>query len=272
MRHPSSPNRFTAEAANPGDLWIDRRIAQVWRPRDPEPFHRARHGSNVIDLWIESQGISWITAAHNIQHEGASWTVRLIGPRWEILSTALAGYCGMSPNEGLNPKIPQKPAGMRMDPAPSDPCDNTPIPVATAAGTPSCPPDLPGIVRRSEDSVARVAFPSQLGRVGLADHHRSSVVQSADDRGIEIRHPVFVQKRPTGRANTSRGRQVLDRDRNARQQGWVFVFREGLLGRQSLLECQSAVIVTRALSRGFARSVQSSTAFATSTGERSRSL
>src|SRR5919197_628469 len=51
---------------------------------------------------------------------------------------------GMRPYEGLSPKMPQKAAGLRMDPPPSVPRANGPSPAATAA---PAPPDEPPGVR-----------------------------------------------------------------------------------------------------------------------------
>src|ERR671917_2314436 len=70
----------------------------------------------------------------------ASRTVLVIGPRCERSPTALGGYCGTKPNDGLNPKMPQNEAGMRTEPAPSLPCASGPRPAATAAAAPPLDP------------------------------------------------------------------------------------------------------------------------------------
>src|SRR5918994_645714 len=75
-----------------------------------------------------------------------SRTVLVIGPRCERSPTALGGYCGTKPNDGLNPKMPQNAAGMRTEPAPSLPCASGPSPAATAAAAP--PLDPPGVFAR----------------------------------------------------------------------------------------------------------------------------
>src|ERR687893_3269178 len=76
----------------------------------------------------------------------ASRTVLVIGPRCERSPTALGGYCGTKPNDGLSPKMPQKLAGMRIEPAPSLPWASGPRPAATAAAAP--PLDPPGVFAR----------------------------------------------------------------------------------------------------------------------------
>src|SRR5918998_6039326 len=76
----------------------------------------------------------------------ASRTVLVMGPRCDRSPTALGGYCGTRPKEGLNPKMPQNAAGMRIDPAPSLPCARGPRPAATAAAAP--PLDPPGVFSR----------------------------------------------------------------------------------------------------------------------------
>src|SRR5215207_8994056 len=73
-------------------------------------------------------------------------TVLVIGPRCEMSPTALGGYCGTKPNDGLSPKMPQNAAGMRIEPAPSLPWARGPRPAATAAAAP--PLDPPGVFSR----------------------------------------------------------------------------------------------------------------------------
>src|SRR5437868_6939352 len=74
----------------------------------------------------------------------ASATVRVIGPACDSVSAALAGEYGTRPNEGFKPTIPQKLAGMRIEPAPSVPRESGPMPAATAAAEP--PLDPPGVL------------------------------------------------------------------------------------------------------------------------------
>src|SRR6516164_9882835 len=47
---------------------------------------------------------------------------------------------GTRPNEGLRPKMPQKPLGMRIEPAPSEPWWSGPRPAAVAAPAPALEP------------------------------------------------------------------------------------------------------------------------------------
>src|SRR5262249_48539404 len=74
----------------------------------------------------------------------ASVTVRVSGPTWDRLQAPLAGYTGTRPKEALKPTIPQKDAGLRMDPPPSVPRARGASPAATAA---PAPPDEPPGVR-----------------------------------------------------------------------------------------------------------------------------
>ena len=69
--------------------------------------------------------------------------MRVIGPTCDSSSTALAGYCGTSPNDGLIPKMPLNEDGMRIDPAPSEPWASGPSPAAIAAAAP--PEEPPGV-------------------------------------------------------------------------------------------------------------------------------
>src|SRR5918998_6068190 len=93
----------------------------------------------------------------------ASRTVLVIGPRCERSPTALGGYCGTRPNDGLNPKMPQNAAGMRIEPAPSLPWARGPRPAATAAAAPPLEP--PGVFWRFHG--LRVAPKTRLSVSGL---------------------------------------------------------------------------------------------------------
>ena len=73
-----------------------------------------------------------------------SSTVRAIGPTCATVPKALAGNAGTVPKVGLCPTMPQKEAGMRMEPPPSVPTCNTPAPVAAATAAP--PEDPPEVI------------------------------------------------------------------------------------------------------------------------------
>jgi hypothetical protein len=75
----------------------------------------------------------------------ASATDLVSGPTaTRVFHPADDGSCGIRPKVGLNPAIPQKAAGIRIDPPPSPPSDTGPQPLATAA---AAPPDEPPEVR-----------------------------------------------------------------------------------------------------------------------------
>ena len=78
----------------------------------------------------------------------ASATVLAIGPTWESVPNGLGGYTGTRPWVGLRPTMPQKLAGIRIDPAPSVPTASGPRPAATAAAAP--PLDPPAVRPRSQ--------------------------------------------------------------------------------------------------------------------------
>src|SRR5437899_9395412 len=78
-----------------------------------------------------------------------SRTVRASGQTWATSSLPpAAGYMGTRPKVGLRPTSPQKLAGMRIEPAPSEPSASGPNPAATAAAPP--PVDPPGVRVRSQ--------------------------------------------------------------------------------------------------------------------------
>src|SRR2546425_10352611 len=78
-----------------------------------------------------------------------SRTVRASGQTWATSSLPpAAGYMGTRPKVGLRPTSPQKLAGMRIEPAPSEPSASGPNPAATAAAPP--PGDPPGVRGRAQ--------------------------------------------------------------------------------------------------------------------------
>ena len=74
----------------------------------------------------------------------ASATVRAIGPLWpRAAQMSVVGHSGTRPSEGLRPNTPQNAAGIRMEPAPSEPWAKAPSPAATAeAAPPLDPPEV----------------------------------------------------------------------------------------------------------------------------------
>src|SRR5262245_39937477 len=78
-----------------------------------------------------------------------SRTLRASGQTWATSSLPpAAGYIGTRPKVGLKPTRPQKLAGMRIEPAPSEPSASGASPAATAAAPP--PVDPPGVRVRSQ--------------------------------------------------------------------------------------------------------------------------
>ena len=74
----------------------------------------------------------------------ASATVRVIGPACETVPNGESGCAGTRAKFCLNPTMPVKPAGMRIEPPPSVPTWNAPMPVAAATAAP--PDEPPGVV------------------------------------------------------------------------------------------------------------------------------
>src|SRR5262245_16621901 len=79
----------------------------------------------------------------------ASRTVRPSGQTGATSSLPpAAGYIGTRPKVGLSPTRPQKLAGIRIEPAPSEPSASGASPAATAAAPP--PVEPPGVRERSQ--------------------------------------------------------------------------------------------------------------------------
>jgi hypothetical protein len=73
-----------------------------------------------------------------------SATVRVIGPIWASVPKGESGWAGTRPKLCLKPKMPVKPAGMRIEPPPSVPIWSAPMPVAAATAAPPLEP--PGVI------------------------------------------------------------------------------------------------------------------------------
>ena len=81
---------------------------------------------------------------HASRNSAASATVRVIGPRTDMpCQPSAAGALDTRPRAGLSPNSPQHEAGMRIEPAPSEPNAAPTRPAATAAAEP--PLDPPGV-------------------------------------------------------------------------------------------------------------------------------
>src|SRR5579863_7183052 len=64
----------------------------------------------------------------------ASLTERVIGPLCDRAAQKSGlGQYGTTPSDGLKPNTPHSAAGIRIDPAPSEPCASAPIPAAMDA-------------------------------------------------------------------------------------------------------------------------------------------
>ena len=107
----------------PRHALLDVAEAEVGAERDPEPVERPAGAPPGTTGRAASSGraVALVQARHHVEHQRAVGTVRVIGPMCDTVSTALAGYCAISPYVGFRPTAPQKPAGMRTDPAPSEP-------------------------------------------------------------------------------------------------------------------------------------------------------
>ena len=90
--------------------------------------------------------------------KAASSTVRVIGPRCATVPKGDSGQAGTRPKVGFRPMIPQKLAGMRIDPPPSVPTCSAPIPSAAATAAPPLEP--PGV--RAMSQGLRATWPSGL--------------------------------------------------------------------------------------------------------------
>ena len=169
----------------------------------------------------------------------------MIGPHADIpCHGSTAGAVGTRPLCAFRPNRPQQPAGMRIEPAPSDPSAAPASPAATAAADP--PDEPPGVRCGSHglrvtpnvgDSVHGVIVIS--GHVRLADDHRSGRAQPADDLGVRRDRPA-VRVAAVGGRLAGDVAVVLDRHRHAEQRPLVAALGAGVglvgLGQRALGE------------------------------------
>src|SRR5438045_2617691 len=96
--------------------------------------------------------------------KAASRTVRVIAPLWErAAQMSELGQYATRPNDGFSPKTPQSADGIRIEPAPSEPCASGPRPAAIAAPAP--PLEAPEV--RSRFHGLRVVGPIRLSHMSL---------------------------------------------------------------------------------------------------------
>ena len=188
----------------------------------------------------------------------------------------LIGKTGMTPQDGLIPKTPQKAAGIRTDPAPSLPMAAGPRPAATAA---AAPPLEPPAVRSSRHGLRAGPLtllpespfqPNSL--VVVLPRSGAPASRSRSEVGrVELGNPVRQQQRPDRGAHTASDDHVLDRDRNTAERATgtaraATPTQRPLGGHRRRCRASSAVTVTKAVRSPFSRSILPRTVSATSTG------
>ncbi len=121
--------------------------------------------------------------------KAASSTVRVIGPRCATVPKGDSGQAGTRPKVGFSPTMPQKLAGMRIEPPPSVPTCSAPIPSAAATAAPPLEPpgvrgDVPGVAGDVAQRVVGDALPAELGRGRAAEQHRPRLAQPCRRRRV----------------------------------------------------------------------------------------
>ena len=137
------------------------------------------------------------------------------------------------------PAVPQKPAGLRIEPPVSEPMapmqqrggDGRARAARRAAGLVV---GVPGIARRREGLVGRHRAVGEFVRGELAQDDRAARFQAPHGLGVDRGHVVGAQVRVTGRQHALGLVDVLQRDRNAVQGAAIKALAQlhvGLLGR-----------------------------------------
>ena len=189
---------------------------QPARRRAPRPARTAPAGAGALSTSISMapEATSWNSAV--------SATLRARMPLTD--SPCQPRGCGdieTRPRCGFRPNRPHHAAGIRIEPAPSEPSAAPTRPAATAAALP--PLDPPGARCRSHGlrvapkvAVSVNGHSVISGTVGLADDERTRLAQPADDLGVRASRPAdgvgSVRCQLAGHVDV-----VLDRDRHPEQ-------------------------------------------------------
>ena len=150
-----------------------------------------------------------------------SRTVRVRHPLTDIpCQCSESGAREMRPRCGFSPKIPQLAAGMRIEPAPSEPVAAPTSPAATAAPLPPLEP--PGVrpgshgLRVAPRPRLGEAVDRELGEVDLADQDSTRGAQPGDDLRVRRRRAIEPARPEAGDVSGDIG-HVLDRDWDAQK-------------------------------------------------------
>ena len=205
----------------------------------------------------------------------ASATVRVMGPLWVVWSLLDTGHCGTRPYDGLRPNTPQNAEGIRMEPAPSEPWCKGPSPAAAAAPAPALDPPVViawfhGFRVMPVTGLSPIPFQPNSGVVVLprkippaAASRGTKAASASGTRSAKMSEPPIVR---TPRVNV----------RSLMEYGMPWI---GPSGRPAITSASasrawamaaSAVSVQKAFTRGLSRSMRSSTARVSSTGESDR--
>ena len=137
------------------------------------------------------------------------------------MPNGLSGQAGTRPKLGFRPKMPVKPAGMRIDPPPSVPTCKAPMPSAQATAAPPLEPpgvlrDVPRIARDAGERAVGDRLPAELGRGRLADQHRALLAQPRGRRRVLVPGLIARDRAAAAQGRPAPGQQqVLDRGRHA---------------------------------------------------------
>ena len=133
----------------------------------------------------------------------------------------------MRPGVVFNPAIPQKCAGMRIDPPPSLPMPPAEQKDAIAAASPPlgsarCPVEVPRIVGAAGDQIIRFIVRQELGRVGLAQNDGARGAQACYRGGVLRGLVTQAESAAAQRRQALHIETILYGDRNPVQQPWRF--------------------------------------------------
>ncbi len=153
-----------------------------------------------------------------------SRTERAMGPTWARTPNGLAGHAGTRPYVGLMPGSPQKPHGIRIEPAAVGAQRERDHARrqrggAAAAGATRRPRHVPGVARDAVQRSMRHALPAELGRRRLPHGDGAVARERRDGRCVDVPALPRIDRARAAQGGPAACQQdVLDRHRDPVEQ------------------------------------------------------
>jgi hypothetical protein len=126
--------------------------------------------------------------------------------------------------------MPQRLAGIRMEPPPSPPVDRGQRKAAAAAGAAGGVVGVPGVAAVVTEAVFAHADEGEFRGVGLAEDDGAGVLDAFDDGGVFFRDAVFEEEGAGGGGDAPGHLGVFDGDGQAVESAQLVAAHDGILG------------------------------------------